>query len=116
MNPMEVNSVKDEIGSRLNSEEWSRHIAGRVISKRRKIIKRRILTSTMMIMVAAVSLTITIGFNDKRPAEFNTFVKAQVDGTYTSVFNYAKNVNSRSVDEVMYEDIDRLVDNTLAMR
>ena len=118
-----INDIMNaEIRERMESDKWNLDISAGVLSKRKKAIKRNIITAALIPMAAiAVILLVSPPWNIDPPKtnELDQFIRTQVEGINREVFteNYMNSSsNHAGIEEILYDNIDILIDNTLAIR
>ncbi len=122
MHVKDMNLVfSEKIRERIESNEWDREIASRVLSAIRK--RRRRMAATLLTSLATAAI-IVLAFifvlnSPSAPDKIDQFITSQLDGTYKSVFNksYRESLPSiLSSQSPPDDDIDILIDETLTMR
>jgi predicted PurR-regulated permease PerM len=111
----------EKIRERIESNEWDREIASRVLSAIRKKRKRMVAASLTSLATAAMILLafIFVLNSPSTPDKIDQFITSQLDGTFNSVFNkgYRESLASLlSSQTPPDDDIDILIDETLTMR
>ena len=113
--------MKQEIDRRLNDTEWDRRIARTVIEKRKRKITRYIYSASLSSLAAAASLIIiltTVINSGQTSLRYGSFISQQVNGTNKTVFAAASSsgINSPEEDIIAIQNIDVMIDDTLALR
>ena len=107
------------IQGRIESKQWSSEIASRVIRRRNKYYKKLSAASAAASLAAAILLIVFQFIPENTDNnKFERMISAQLNGTYNAVFetDYKTGVSSTSSENLQYDDIDIIIDNTLAMR
>jgi hypothetical protein len=128
--------MAEEISKRAESAEWNSIIASEVLSRRRNKQKKIFLSvsASSLAAAAAVAFVLTGVLNNKNEGMiYDEFITAQIKGTYESSLP-AKNKpaakkiqgdskkneiaagKNQSNDDIVTEDIDTLITETLALR
>jgi len=113
--------MKKEIEKRLENDLWDMKMSRRVMSKRRSGRKKMIYSATgsSLALAATVTIIFMFGFNSSQPAMYDQFISSQIEGTYKKSFE--KNIIQVSSENsgsgvVFSDDLDDMIDDTLAMR
>ncbi len=115
-----TSSMMSEIDLRLANSDWDRMIAGRVLSRRRTILKKRIVASLVLPAAALVLIAVNLFLSPDVPTvasrekALETFVSTQVEGTHKEVFKGSP--ISLNVAESSHDDLDSFILQTLAQR
>ena len=122
MQVTDVNLIfSEKIRERLESDEWDRAIAIRVLSAMRKK-RRRMAATSLTSLTAAAAILLAFVFALKSPSapdRIDRFITSQLDGTYYSVFKTSYRESLPSIiasQSPPDDDIDTLIDETLTMR
>lgn len=120
---MKENTLKDlkamSIKQRRESDSWNYRIASDVLARKAGRRKRSILIFSMSPVAAAVLFFIVFSFSGfDEPADlYGPFIANQLEGTYSAVFkNNTAAGTGYSSDPLFTNDIDIMIDETLAMR
>ena len=116
---MDKNSkiMSREIKERMESNAWDLSMAARVIKKRSR--KRVAYSVSLSSLAAAALVLIFLLFGLKTNSDQNTYeqlISKQVNGTYMLVFNEDSGEDDGDNIADGSDDIDSIIDNTLAMR
>jgi hypothetical protein len=111
----------EKIRERIESNEWDREIASRVLSAIRKK-RKRIAVASLSSLATAAMIVVAFIFvlnSPSAPDKIDQFITSQLDGTYNSVFNKSYRESLPSILSSQLppdDDIDILIDETLTMR
>lgn len=112
--------MEDEIRKRINSQEWDSKIATNVTKLHKRRIKKNIFVVSLSSLAATVVFVFLLFLNpgNQSPDKYEKFIQAQIEGTYSEVFNenYLQNRSNNSDDIIVYDNIDLLIDSALSRR
>lgn len=113
----------DAIRSRLEDDTWDRGIARGVLRKRRsrKVVLSAVASVASLAAAASLVFTLTTATITGSPegAALNSFVNAQVEGTWQNVYSRADATESGEallVDAELDESLDAVIDDALSRR
>ena len=113
--------MEKEIQFRLDNDFWDKKIARNVLQRRNK--KTRLFAGSAISALAAAAVIVVVFFmgikSEINNNPYDSFITSQVQGTYQKVYTgTADRSNNYTVSEEYYssDDIDTLIDDTLAVR
>lgn len=123
MKTMHEKEFDDRIEARLKSDEWDFGIAGTVNRRRRRktmgIAAAGTASSLALAAMLAVAVLPGLWGGAKAGEQLHSFVNAQVAGTWNTVFPgsvLAAGTDVSSADEQYDDDVDTIIEETLAQR
>jgi hypothetical protein len=130
------NKMAEEINNRIESTEWNSKIAAAVLSRKRNTARKIFFTASVSSLAAAAAFALIFSgvLNNKNDGLiYDEFITAQIKGTYDASLPVKKNIASKKVqinnkktvtnentsqsnEDIITEDIDSIISETLALR